>query len=838
MTVYVEIVVNVPRISGVFHYHLPEHLDGKVDCGHLVVVPFGKQTVQGVVLKRVDDPSVPETKAVISLLDAEPVITPAQVKLAQHIADYYLTPLAACLGLMLPSGLRQMADTLCRLTIPGEKWTSAREPLTASQAKLLALMKERGPMRGRQIARALPRRNWKSTAQALQRRGLLVMESVLQEPRVRPKTERFIRLAATVEQAEVQLKDLARKGSPAVQRRQAIVKFLIRHPGLTRVSKLYRETGGNANDIRRLSELGLIETMETQVWRDPIEEVDFIPSEPPQLTQAQNTIWEQVQAGIQRATPGYSLPPFLLYGVTGSGKTEIYLRAVEATLNLGRQAIVLVPEIALTPQTVQRFVSRFPGRVGLLHSQLSQGERYDTWRRARAGDIAVVVGPRSALFTPFTNLGLIVVDECHDDSYYQVDPAPSYHARQVAVTYARQVGAVCILGSATPDIVSTFRAAQKDWVALSLPDRILAHRQAVQRQREKYPDMQFKTLESGATTMALPPVNIVDMRAELKSGNRSIFSRSLHRALAEVLDHNQQAILFLNRRGTATYVFCRACGYAMKCPQCETPLTYHLSDGKLLCHRCNYQRTLPSKCPQCGSDKIRQYGTGTERVETEVRQQFPGARLLRWDWSTTRKKGAHEAILRKFASQDADVLIGTQMLAKGLDLPLVTLVGVVLADVGLNLPDFRAGEKVFQVLTQVAGRAGRSPLGGQVILQTFQPEHYVIQAAGAHSYRDFYRQEVGFRRELGYPPFARLVRLEFRGQDSPKVKAAAQKIAKLIREKNSGINEIIGPVPCFFSRIRGLYRWQVILRGPKPVEMIRNLALKDCKIEVDPISLL
>ncbi len=845
MTIFVEIAVNVPRVSGVFHYHLPEHLEDKVDCGHLVVVPFGQQTVQGVVLHKVQNPSVTKTKAVQALLDPNPVVTPGQLQLAPYISDHYLAPLAACLGIMLPPGLSQMADTLYKLTQAGEKiaknsgrWRVEGKPLTQAQFRLFSLLKERGPLRGRQIARALPHRNWKSTALALQRRGFLTMESVLQEPSVRPKTERVVRLACSVDQAEAQIDSVARKGSQALQRRQAILNFFVQNQRLMPVSDVYRETGGNSNDIQRLSELGLIEILESQVWRDPVEEVGFVPSEPPKLTQAQADVWEQVQARIQQASARESQSPYLLYGVTGSGKTEIYLRAVESTLKMGNQAIVLVPEIALTPQTVQRFVSRFPDQVGLVHSQLSQGERYDTWRRARLGEISVIVGPRSALFTPFENIGLIVVDECHDDSYYQADPAPSYHARQVAVAYARQLGAVCLMGSATPDIVSTHRAAQKEWIALSLPDRILAHRQAVEIQREKFPGMRYKHHESDAQTMELPRVNIVDMRVELKSGNRSIFSRSLHQALAEVLEHDQQAILFLNRRGTATYVFCRDCGYAMKCPRCETPLTFHSANGKLLCHRCNYQRNLPSKCPQCGSNKIRQYGTGTERVEAQVRQLFPGARTLRWDWSTTRKKGAHEAILRKFASHEADVLIGTQMLAKGLDLPLVTLVGVVLADVGLNLPDYRAGERVFQVLTQVAGRAGRSPLGGQVILQTFQPEHYVIQSAASHSYREFYRQELGFRRELGYPPFASLVRLEFRGQDSPKVEASAQKVVKNIRENISDTTEIIGPIPCFFSRIRGMYRWQLILRGPNPVKAIQNLSLKGCKIEVDPISLL
>ncbi|MEA3350623.1 MAG: primosomal protein N', partial [Chloroflexota bacterium] len=548
-------------------------------------------------------------------------------------------------------------------------------------------------------------------------------------------------------------------------------------------------------------------------------------------------------------------------------------------------------EIALTPQTVQRFVSRFPDQVGLVHSKLSSGERYDTWRRARAGEISVVVGPRSALFTPFDDIGLIVLDECHDDSYYQAEPAPSYHAREMAVAYARQVGAVCLMGSATPDVVSTHRAARGEWVALSLPERILAHKEAVRLQMERIraetskprpgaeqpagaglptaapppagaglptvlptapPTSRYRPLEKDAQMAELPPVNIVDMREELKSGNRSIFSRALQSGLEETLSHNQQAILFLNRRGTATYVFCRECGYSLMCPRCDIPLTYHLrgSGGKrLICHRCGYKRNMPTKCPECGSTKIKHYGTGTERVETEVQSLFPEARTLRWDWGTTRKKGAHEDILRRFSHHEADVLIGTQMLAKGLDLPLVTLVGAVLADVGLNLPDYRSGERVFQVLTQVAGRAGRSPLGGQVILQTFDPDHYVIQAASEHNYRDFYRQELNYRRELGYPPFARLVRLEFRGQDSAQVEASARKVAQMVQswmaESCAHTTEMIGPVPCFFSRLGGTYRWQIVLRGPNPVTLLtsgtstaKKEMLPGCRIEVDPPSLL
>ena len=828
-------------------------------------MPFGRQTVQGVVFKVVANPEVAETKAILELLDPEPVLTPAQINLAHYLAAETLSPLAACLSLMLPPGLSQMADTLYQPGITKEQIAAgtSQGTLKISQAqwRLLTLLIDRGPLRGRQIDRALPRKNWKASVEALKRRGLITTQPVLNAPTVNPKMVRTTQLAVPATEVQEKMDTLARKGTAALERRQAIMQFLLRDPGPVDVTWVYAESGGNLSDLKRLSKLGLIFLGESEQVRDPLGKMEFVASAPLDLTTEQFIAWDQIRAGFERAATGENPEPFLLYGVTGSGKTEIYLHALQEAIERGQQAIILVPEIALTPQTVRRFVSRFPGKVGLVHSKLSPGERYDTWRRARAGLISVVVGPRSALFTPFSNLGLIILDESHDQSYYQSEMAPTYHARETAAAYAQQVGAVCIFGSATPDIGSTFRAARGQWRALSLPERILAHKEAVRLQLEGLgvkntrgqgnEDRGFQPLEKDAQTTELPPVQIVDMRGELKAGNRSIFSRPLQTALKNVLEQQQQAILFINRRGMATYVFCRDCGHSLKCPRCDIPLTFHTHAFKrqnvqrtnvLICHRCHYQRNMPEKCPECDSPRIKQYGTGTERVEHEVQSLFPQARTIRWDWETTRQKGSHDVILDHFANHQADILIGTQMLAKGLDLPLVTLVGVVLGDVGLNLPDYRAAERTFQVLTQVAGRAGRSPLGGQAILQTFQPDHYVIQTAGEHDYREFYRQEIQHRRHLGYPPFSRLLRLEFRGDDEVKVETSAQRLAQQIQGwiesgSHSG-TEIIGPVPCFFARVSGIYRWQIILRGPDPAAVVRNQNLGNLRLEVDPPSLL
>jgi primosomal protein N' (replication factor Y) (superfamily II helicase) len=851
MTTFVEVAVNVPQVSGTFHYHLPAELEGIVQPGHLVEVPFGRQQVQGVVFRFVDQPEVPETRAVIALMDSEAVLTPVQIKLAGELAESTLAPLAACIDLMIPPGLAQQADTLYQRSDPV---LPVSHKLTALQNRILKLLTERGSLRGRQLDNAFRHADWRASIRSLVNQGLVSTKTVLPPPTVNPKTIRTARLASTPEMAKEQMPSLGRDGSPALRRRQAMLSLLLREPGEVDIAWLYAESGGNREDLKALEKRGLAQLGEAEVWRDPLENMEFVASEPPNLTSDQSSAWSEIQAGIHAEADGKAESPYLLHGVTGSGKTEIYLRAVQETLRLGKQAIVLVPEIALTPQTIRRFVSRFPGQVGSMHSRLSPGERFDTWRRARQGEISVVIGPRSALFIPFARLGLIVVDEFHDDTYYQSESLPHYHAREVAVSYARMAGAVCVMGSATPDIVSRYHATERGWHYLSLPLRIMAHRQAVESQVRKLGiSSQYRPVGDEAETIDLPPVEIVDMRNELQDGNRSIFSRSLLAALTNVLEHEQQAILFLNRRGSATYIFCRDCGYILKCPRCDLPLTYHIAgiklgrdqheEGDVLnCHYCGYTRQMPSTCPQCKSERIRQYGTGTEKVESEVQTHFPKAHTLRWDFETTRQKGSHDAILRHFINHQADVLIGTQMIAKGLDLPLVTLVGVVLADVGLSLPDLRSAERTFQVLTQVAGRAGRSPLGGQVILQTFQPEHYVIQAASHHDYQAFYQQELEYRRQLHYPPFSQLVRLEYRHRDPMRAEATARALSSQVltwlQEEDRRETELVGPVPCFFSRLGGMYRWQLVLRGPDPSSLLRGRALGDWRVEVNPPSLL
>ncbi|MEX1072048.1 MAG: primosomal protein N' [Anaerolineales bacterium] len=846
MTEYVEIAVNVPRVSGVFHYHVPPELKGKLIPGHLVLAPFGPRVVQGVVLRHVEDPEVAETKPIDSLLDEQPVLTSIQLQLAAYLAESTLAPLAACVSLMLPAGIGQQADVEYALT--GAAETDAK-PLSKAQQLVLNELRERGALRGRQLERALPRRNWRSSVTALVQKGLVASKPVLPVPSAKPKTVRTAEWIADP-------KDAKKLGTTEAThtRRAKIISVLQRERGPVDVNWLFAESGGKLADLTMLAELELIRLGARESLRDPLAELAYDASKPPQLTADQMQVWEEVHKTLVHAKGGSQTRPMLLHGVTGSGKTEIYLRAVEKTLTLGRQAIVLVPEIALTPQTARRFLERFKDQVGLIHSELSEGEQYDTWRRARAGQLSVIVGPRSALFTPLADIGLIVIDEEHDDSYYEAGQDPHYHARDAAVAYARLAGAACLLGSATPDVGSYTQTKQQRWQLLELPARILAHRDTARAHQERLgTSARYRPISADAQALDLPAVEIVDMRRELKRGNRSIFSRALQTGLADVLKDGQQAILFLNRRGSATYVFCRSCGHVLRCPNCDNPLTQHLaksgalyssqtSSPRLICHHCGYKRQVPKKCPNCNSEQLRYYGTGTERVEQEVLKLFPDARTLRWDRSSTRARGSHERILQLFSQQRADVLIGTQMLAKGLDLPLVTLVGVVLADVGLQLPDYRAAERVFQVLTQVAGRAGRSPLGGQVVLQTFNPDHYAIQAAAKHDYVSFYEQESGYRRQLRYPPFAQLLRLEYRHADPRKAEQDARQMAKrmehLLEAGERSATEMIGPAPCFYPRLNRQYRWQILLRGPDPASMLRGIKLIGWRVEVNPPSLL
>jgi len=899
---YAEIAINAP-VHQTFHYHVPPDLQPVIKPGHLVEVPFATAQQHGIVVDLHLETDIPQTKDITGLIHPEPLLTFQQIDLGLWMAARYLAPVGYCLWLMLPPGITNGRDIRLTLLDP-----AADSDDMVARKLLTLIRKRDGIITGHQIdsAKSMHGIPWDSTVRRLVKDGILQQERILRPPRTRAqivqtaalaihpnmipgiiptlgrdsrRADLLMLLAALPDEPRPTVDGLLRAcdlasrspleamedaGLVAIDRnsrphtvslaiprdqletqlitlRKAekhlhILHVLAREPGAIDVSWLYAQTDCKLADLQHLEELGYVLLGERPHWRDSLAERDFVLTTPPTLTPEQAVVWEQLEQN-----PGKT---FLLHGVTGSGKTEIYLRAMEAVIARGQQAILLVPEIALTAQTIRRVGARLTGRLAVIHSQLTEGERYDTWRRAREGLIDVVIGARSALFAPLPNLGLIILDEEHDRSYKNGE-TPYYHTREVAEERLKDTAGTLLLGSATPALETIYRAEAGEITHLQLPSRIIGHRQHIYQQAAKVGvEAEYsRSALPDALTMDLPPVQVVDMRDELKAGNTSIFSTALQTALAEVLKREQQAILFLNRRGAATYVFCRDCGYVASCPNCDTPLTFHRQGESLRCHRCGHTTPEPKRCPQCGSGRIKFFGAGTQQVEAAMNTLFPQARTLRWDADTATTAEMHEYFLQRFIDRKADILIGTQMIAKGLDLPLVTLVGVVSADMALNLPDFRAGEHTFQTLTQVAGRAGRGLLGGRVILQTYQPEHYAIQFAARHDMEGFYAHEMAFRQQLGYPPYRRLVRVVIRAEQETRAESEAIAAADLLRARLSKLGlaatEIIGPAPCFFRRVNNVYRWHLLLRGPDPAAVLRGFdPPRGWSVEVDPLDVL
>lgn len=826
MSSFARISVNIAQVSGVFDYSISEPLQNQVQIGSLVQVPFGKQLVQGIVISLPVESMVAETRPVEAVIESEPVVTPQQITLAEELAKRNFTTTSAFLDLMVPPGLSQHADVLIHLV-----QSSSEGPFTPIQQRVVALLEKRGDLRGSQLSTAMPNIDWRSAVNSLARQNLITLTPFLPPPSVRPKVIRTALFQANVPSSEEGFSILGR-GAELRARRKRVLDYLEGEALPIAVTWVYAETGANGGDLEKLSGMGLIQLGETEVWRDPLINMQPVLTTAPELTADQQSLLSVIQPQF---TGKEKLKPILIHGVTGSGKTEIYMKAVEETLARGKGVFILVPEIALTPQMARRFYARFPGKVGLIHSRLSPGERYDTWRRIRSGVLPIVIGPRSALFSPLAEPGLIVIDECHDHSYHQEDNPPQYHTVAAAMVYAQQTGAVLLLGSATPGIELLAQFQQQKWPVLTLPNRIAA----------SLPGESVISQESPP----LPIIEVVDMRAELRKGNRTALSESLQVEIGNVLDRKEQVILFLNRRGSASYVFCRDCGMVLRCSRCNTPYTWHAGTAMLICHSCNHQRQMPKTCPACGSSNIRQFGMGTESLEKLVLEVFPTARTLRWDADTARYKGAHDLILDHFTQHRADILIGTQMLSKGLDLPLVTLVGIILADLSLHLPDFRAPERTFQLITQVAGRSGRSSLGGKTILQTFEPENYAIQCAAKYDFDQFLKTELEHRRKLQYPPYSRLIRVEFRHPKPELVQKQAllarDRLTGWIEEEDLRQTEIIGPAPCYYEKRAGLYRWQMLLRGSNPARLLEahppsewNLGGVMIQVTVDPTTVL
>ena len=809
---YAEVSVNSPIAQRrTFSYAIPSGLT--IDVGQAVWVPFGDKLLQGIVLELSDYPSVEETREIAGIIDPHPVLSPARVRLARWLSEYYLSPLFEAVALMLPPGFERKTVTF--ISTPSTTQEPDMSSLTQEQRGVLGLVQRQGKISLRELERKLGSRQARLTTSHLVRQGLVVKSYELEPVKVKPKKVPYLKLA--VEAAEAR-QEATRLREKRASRQAALLDFLAQQTEPVPLSKVRQSVGSSASVVKVLVSRGLVEVQQIEIRRDPLAYQSMTPSYPLTLTVAQRSALESVKSSLIKTQGDASPSVFLLHGVTGSGKTEIYLQALAEVVKQGKRGIVLVPEIALTPQTIERFASRFPRKVAILHSKLSLGEQYDEWHRIRNGEFDVVIGSRSAIFAPQPDLSLIVIDEEHEWTYKQSD-RPRYHARDVAIKLAELTGAVVILGSATPDVETFYHAQRGDYQLLQLPQRV--------------------TPSEGS---ALPKVEIVDLRDELKAGNRSLFSRSLSQATAKAVGSGEQVILFLNRRGTATFIQCRRCGFVLRCRRCEVALTYHFAEDILLCHQCNYRTAVPQVCPRCLSPRIKFLGIGTQKLEQEASQVLPQARLLRWDSDVTKGRYSHQEILGKFRSHQADILIGTQMIAKGLDLPLVTLVGVVSADTGLNLPDFRAGERTFQLLCQVAGRAGRGSLGGKVIIQTYSPEHYAIQAAAKYDYVSFYHKEIDYRRQLRNPPFSRLACLTYNHTNDAACQREAERMKRLLIQEidSRGIADLslIGPAPAFIQRLRGRFRWQIILRGSEPSALLSELTIpQGWAVDIDPVGL-
>jgi len=661
-----------------------------------------------------------------------------------------------------------------------------------------------------QLEKSLGKKRAQATVSQLIARNLIKRSYQLEPLRVKPKQEQFLSLPIDTAKAQQEAANLHKKGAI---RQAALLDFLVKNNSILR-AEATKSTGCGSDAVRALIKKGLIEIQDIEVKRQPIDYSDIKLTSPLKLAARQQEAVEAVKKSLQQN----KTTTFLLHGVTGSGKTEVYLQALAEVLKTGKQGIVLVPEISLTPQTIERFAGRFPHKVAIIHSRLSLGEQFDQWRQIKDGKFNIVIGARSAIFAPLPNLGLIIIDEEHEWSYKQ-DISLRYHARSVALKLAELNQAVVILGSATPDVETYYHAQRGDYKLIELPERVTPREGSI-----------------------LPRVELVDMKDELKAGNRSIFSRSLETTIGEAINNKEQVILFFNRRGAANFIQCRSCGMLLQCRRCQVSLKYHSTENILLCHQCNNKSPVPKACPYCHSQRLKFLGAGTQKLEREASLTFPKARILRWDSDVVRGRHSHQKIMDSFRKHKADILIGTQMVAKGLDLPQVTLVGVISADTSLNLPDFRAGERSFQLLSQVAGRPGRGALGGRVIIQTFYPRHYAIQAALKHDYSSFYHKEIVYRRQLYNPPFSSIVRLIYSHTNDGFCHREAERMKHILNAEidATGISDIslIGPAPAFIQRVRGRFRWQLIVRGFKVSAFLSRLDIPaGWVVDVDPLGL-
>ncbi|SIT67623.1 primosomal protein N' [Edaphobacillus lindanitolerans] len=758
--------VSAHPVDRPFDYLVPQRMETVIERGARVKVPFGNRKVLGFVtgFKEQSDIPVNKLRPIDELLDLEPVLTGEMLDLADWMKRETLCFEIDALQVMLPSALRAKYEKVIHVLEPDRIGSEAAGIIGSRNAVALKEFPER----------LLP------SLKRLSQEGAISIETGIRQ-RTSIKKERVLHIAGPENLADV------REGiKKSAHRQAALIDWMLAHAGETIPTRDVMElTGTTRATVKALLEKGAAAETEVEVYRKPeVGLLDEAGGDPVMLTDEQ----ADAVSRISRAADEGREETFLLHGITGSGKTEVYMQVIRRVLEQGKEAIVLVPEISLTPQITSRFKKRFGPLVAVMHSGLSAGEKYDEWRKVQRGEVKVVVGARSAVFAPFRNLGAVILDEEHESSYKQED-SPRYHARDVAIRRAEMHGCPVILGSATPSLESFARAHKGVYTLLTLSER--------------------------AKQQPLPEVRIVDMREELKNGNRSMFSVDLAEAIRDRLGKGEQTVLFLNRRGYSSFVLCRDCGTAVQCPNCDISLTYHRASERLQCHYCGHEEPVPLICPECGSEHIRFFGTGTQKVQEELHRLFPEARVLRMDVDTTRQKGAHEKLLRQFGDGEADILLGTQMIAKGLDFPNITLVGVLSADTMLRLSDFRAAEKTFQLLTQVSGRAGRHEKEGQVYIQTYAPEHYAVELSKEQAFEPFYAIEMANRKRFSYPPFYYITLIRFSHEDLMTVADTAEKAVAWLAGKLGGDTVIIGPTASEVARVNNRYRYQCLIKYKK-----------------------
>ena len=801
---YADVALPVP-LDQVFTYSLPDALQHRVQAGARVTAPFGPRKLTGVVTKTHNNKPDHQTRNILTLIDEEPALTAELLKLGKWIASYYCSPIGETLKVMLPLGGELRSKRTVALTDRGREMAQQFLRSTNADDPYVEVLRalEKRPLTETYLKKKIPDSDKSLTL--MEKRGLIRIETdIAERDPHRARDGRWV----------VTLGDLSKAPKKLTKGERWLLDYLRDHPGEQDVEALELERKDAGTVARKLAKKGLVGLrILRKVTSLRAEDQQF------QLNPAQQSAFDSISTALDQ----HKFKTFLLHGVTGSGKTEVYLHAIDAALEAGKSALLLVPEIGLTPAVASQFFLRFGDRVAILHSAFTGWQRSEQWRRIRSGEARVVIGTRSGVFAPVENLGLVIVDEEHESSYKQ-EEMPRYHGRDVAVKRAADAGAVVVLGSATPSLESRLNA-----------------------ERERYSLIEMK---KRVADRPLPKVEIVDMRREfVETRQNSLFSRTLAEQIDEKIEAGEQAMILLNRRGFSMHVMCRACGERVECENCSVTLTYHRREERLLCHYCDFAAPVPRKCPSCDSEHIYFQGSGSEKVEDSLRQQFPRARIARLDRDAVKSRESYESILNDFREGAYDILVGTQMIAKGHDIPNVTLVGVVSTDVGLGIPDFRAAERTFQLLTQVAGRAGRGELPGKVILQTMNPEHYAIELAAQQNYGAFYKQELHFRKMMHYPPFTSMATLLLRSQKLEETMAWSAALAKDLKNLPETVR-VMGPAAAPMAKLKREYRFQFLLKASSrralasAVQRARTFAQQHdwpvtaLTADVDPVSLL